>query len=79
MPAYICRTCGVQFAESGNPPDSCVFCADLRQYVGREGQQWTTLAELTGDGQGTVVREEEPGLYGIPRAVDDMAIGRPSR
>jgi hypothetical protein len=46
MPNYICTTCGVQYAESVLPPEHCVICEDERQYVGWEGQRWTTLKEL---------------------------------
>ncbi len=64
MPAYICRTCGVQCAPSPQPPDHCPICEDERQYVGWQGQRWTTLEELRA-GRRTVLREEEPGLLGI--------------
>jgi hypothetical protein len=43
----ICVTCGTQFAESAVPPERCPICEDERQYVGFEGQQWTTLEELS--------------------------------
>jgi len=46
MPNFICLTCGVQYAESAHPPERCLVCEDDRQYVGWEGQKWTTLAEL---------------------------------
>jgi hypothetical protein len=37
---------------------------DERQYVGWGGQQWTTMSRLAGD-HAVVVREEEPGLFGV--------------
>lgn len=46
MPNYICITCGVQYAESALPPEHCLICEDERQYLGWEGQKWTTLKEL---------------------------------
>jgi hypothetical protein len=46
------------------PPEHCPICEDERQYVGWEGQRWTTLAELCRDHH-MVIREEEPGLTGI--------------
>ena len=64
MPHFICETCGTQFAASKRPPDSCAVCEDERQYVGWQGQRWTTLAEL-GKGHRPVFRDEEPGLVGI--------------
>jgi glyoxylase-like metal-dependent hydrolase (beta-lactamase superfamily II) len=43
---FICITCGVQHADSAAPPERCAVCEDERQYVGREGQRWTTLKEM---------------------------------
>jgi len=60
----VCVTCGAQFAESESPPDGCPVCEDERQYVGADGQRWTTLAELAAERRNEV-REEEPGLTGI--------------
>jgi hypothetical protein len=64
MPAWICTTCGVQHADTDTPPGHCAICADERQYVGWNGQQWTTMAQI-GQTHTTVVREEEPDLLGI--------------
>lgn len=46
MPHFICKTCGVQYADSATPPEICQICRDDRQYIGDNGQEWTTLAEL---------------------------------
>lgn len=62
---FICRTCGVQYAPSSDPPRDCIICTDARQYVGSNGQEWTTLSSLAEAGQNTRVQEEEPGLIGI--------------
>jgi hypothetical protein len=64
MHAFICKTCGTQFAESANPPESCPICTDERQYVGWGGQQWTTLAEMQGKHHNTI-SELEPGVWAI--------------
>ena len=64
MPAWICRTCGVQYPDTEQVPDGCPVCQDERQYVGWGGQQWTTMAEL-GAERAVVVREEEPDLFGV--------------
>ena len=64
MPAWICATCGVQYPDSVEPPPSCPICQDERQYVGPDGQQWTTTAELCG-GHQSELREEEPDLVGV--------------
>ena len=64
MENYICTTCGAQYPESDSPPAHCPICEDDRQYVGLNGQQWTTLAELRSRHH-NIIREEEPGLAGI--------------
>lgn len=42
----ICVTCGTQFKESAVPPDRCPICEDERQFVGLDGQRWTTFENL---------------------------------
>ena len=46
MTAWICRTCGVQYPDTDQPPGNCAICDDERQYVGWGGQQWTTMADI---------------------------------
>jgi len=46
MNSFICETCGTQYAPSAAPPDSCPVCEDERQYVGWDGQRWTTHEAL---------------------------------
>jgi len=60
----MCETCGTQFAASDAPPAACPICEDERQYIGYNGQRWTTLDELR-SGRRTELREVEPGLTGI--------------
>lgn len=36
----------MQFAASESPPTACPICTDERQFVGHNGQQWTTLEAL---------------------------------
>jgi hypothetical protein len=74
MTNYICRTCGTQFGEMEASPASCPICEDERQYVGWDGQRWTTLEELRRDHH-TVIREEELNLLGIGTH-PDFAIGQ---
>jgi glyoxylase-like metal-dependent hydrolase (beta-lactamase superfamily II) len=62
--AFICSTCGQQYAESERPPERCRICEDERQYVGTNGQQWTTLEELR-ERHTADIREVEPPLAGI--------------
>jgi hypothetical protein len=61
---FMCSTCATQFPASTQPPESCPICDDARQYVGWEGQQWTTLQALQAEHHNEV-RNEEPGLTGI--------------
>ncbi|HVV89763.1 MAG TPA: MBL fold metallo-hydrolase [Solirubrobacterales bacterium] len=72
--AYICATCGAQYPPAAEPPAACAICDDERQYVGWDGQRWTTLEELR-DGHRADVREEEPGLTGIG-STPPFAIGQ---
>jgi hypothetical protein len=65
MEAYICRTCGVQYAPTQRPPARCPICEDERQYVGWDGQRWATMAELLGEGRRNTLRQEEPDLWSI--------------
>ncbi len=44
--AWICSTCGTQQEPSPEPPARCAICEDERQYVGWDGQRWTTRREL---------------------------------
>lgn len=61
---FICKTCGVQFAATDAPPDRCPICDDERQYVGYNGQQWTTLPALQ-DEYHNVIKSVAPDLTGI--------------
>lgn len=58
----ICQTCAVEHAAA---VDVCAICADERQWVPADGQQWTTLEKLSAAGHHTRMRELEPDLYGI--------------
>ncbi len=74
MPNFICMTCGVQYAESANPPAHCLICEDERQYVKLSGQQWTTLDDLRKHHHNEI-RTIEPGLTGIA-TVPSFTIGQ---
>ncbi len=75
MDFWICTTCGTQFAQSQTPPEKCPICRDQRQYVGYQGQQWTTLASLHEDGFRNTVKEHEAHLFGIG-TTPSFAIGQ---
>jgi hypothetical protein len=64
MPAFICTTCGTQYAPTEWPPPNCVICDDERQYVPPTGQNWTTLDALQ-QRHHNAWRELEPGLLQI--------------
>ena len=71
---YICWTCGTQFPASVLPPEHCPICEDERQYVGPNGQQWTTLEELQATHH-NMFKILEPDLTGIG-TVPAFAIGQ---
>jgi hypothetical protein len=66
MNTYICETCGTQFAPSALPPATCPICEDERQYVGWEGQRWTTHEALAT--QHSLRIGEDAGLLAIDMA-----------
>jgi glyoxylase-like metal-dependent hydrolase (beta-lactamase superfamily II) len=65
MENYICKTCGTQYGAGEKPPDRCAICEDERQYLGWNGQDWTTLAQMREEGYRNEIRPLEPGLIGI--------------
>ncbi|GAA1793501.1 hypothetical protein HC028_02450 [Planosporangium flavigriseum] len=68
----ICATCGVQYPA---PREDCPICLDERQYVGWEGQRWTSLAELAAGSRRGELREQGPGVTGVGTA-PAFAIGQ---
>ena len=74
MPSYICATCGVQHGETDAPPAHCLICEDERQYIGRDGQQWTTIPELQKDHHNRI-EQVDLNLTGIG-TVPAFAIGQ---
>jgi len=74
MDTWICSTCGTQFPPRKAAPDDCPICQDERQYVRRQGQQWTTLTRMRADGFRNELRELEPGLSEI-HTTPKFAIG----
>lgn len=58
----ICVTCGVQYAAARS---DCPVCEDERQYVGWEGQRWTSLARLRAAGCRGRMAAEGPSVVGI--------------
>lgn len=64
MENYICATCGVQHTESGAPPEHCLICEDERQYLGKDGQRWTTMSEMQQSYQNRI-EEVDPNIIGV--------------
>lgn len=59
---WVCKTCGVEHATASAV---CKICADERQWVPSDGQQWATLEQLADEGTRSQVIEIENGLLGI--------------
>ncbi len=68
MTCPLCETCGTQFAPSAAPPATCPICEDERQYVGWQGQRWTTHEALAR--RHHLRLEDDDGLLGIGIAGD---------
>ncbi len=62
--ASICVACGTQFAPSGGAREDCPICEDYRQFVGLDGQRWTTLEELRAGHRNTVTAVGD-GVFSI--------------
>ena len=73
----ICVTCGVQYP-TDHDLTVCPICTDDRQYVGHNGQLWTTLEAMRAEGRRNEFRDEGPGLVGIgtapPFAISQRAL-----
>jgi hypothetical protein len=69
----ICPTCGTQFPDR-EPPQSCSICEDSRQFVGWDGQRWTTLEAISGKYKNEFERDED-GVFSI-RTEPSFAIGQ---
>jgi hypothetical protein len=59
---WLCRTCGVEHSTASSV---CAICADDRQWVPAEGQQWATLEQLVAEGMRSQVAVVEDGLVAI--------------
>lgn len=66
MDNYICVTCGTQYPATDTAPEHCPICEDDRQYIGPNGQRWTTLTEMRASGEySNSIEEVAPGVWGI--------------
>jgi hypothetical protein len=71
---WICVTCGVEYPPASTPPARCSICEDDRQYVGANGQEWTTLDLLRASHQNEIGSEED-GVWWI-HTTPAFAIGQ---
>jgi hypothetical protein len=62
---YLCATCGTQYPEGTEEPQECVICLDERQYVGWNGQEWTTLGKLESSKHRNHFEQLSSNLYSI--------------
>lgn len=62
--SYLCVTCGTQFSPSDRAPEHCPICQDERQFVGLQGQQWSTLEKLQKSHRNAIYQEGE-GIWGV--------------
>lgn len=70
----ICATCGTQFPAMAALPGLCPICADDRQYIGANGQQWLSTADLNAR-HSVLVKKIEARLYDM-RLVPAFGIGQ---
>jgi hypothetical protein len=63
MDAFICITCGTQFAPLQKPPKLCPICSEERQFVSATGQAWTTLSKLSKSHMLSI--RDEAGILGL--------------
>lgn len=75
----ICETCGTQYATEMKPA-SCSICEDERQYVGWNGQRWTSHAALMKSHRQRI--EDDDGLVALgvtpTFAIDQRALLLPT-
>jgi len=71
---FICVTCGTQFGPTYGTPNECPICGDERQYVGHQGQLWTTMERLRLEHR-NMLAEEESNLFSL-RTEPKCAIGQ---
>ena len=74
MPAFICTTCGTQFAPSEKEPKECAICSEDRQFVPPSGQSWIAFEALNRR-HSNQFRQHEAGVLGIG-SVPNFAIAQ---
>jgi glyoxylase-like metal-dependent hydrolase (beta-lactamase superfamily II) len=76
MTCHLCMTCGTQYADGALPPASCRICSDDRQYIGRDGQRWTTHDAIAATLHNRIARDGDLIGVGIeePFAIPQRAL-----
>jgi len=74
MTFFMCVTCGTQFAETSEAPQSCPICEDERQYVPENGQLWTTF-ETVSQRHKLIWSKEAEGVHSL-QMTPSFAIGQ---
>ena len=69
-----CATCGTQFPPAAPLTQLCPVCADDRQYIGPNGQQWVSTADINAR-HSVLVKKINDQLYDL-RLVPSFAIGQ---
>jgi hypothetical protein len=76
----LCVTCGTEYEVKEELPATCAICSDDRQYVGWQGQQWTTMRALAK--QHKIRFKKENGLLALGLdsvfAIDQRALLLPT-
>lgn len=60
----ICATCGTQYPPDKQAPMLCTICNDDRQYIGENGQTWTSVEELRRN-HSISIKPINNNLYGL--------------
>jgi glyoxylase-like metal-dependent hydrolase (beta-lactamase superfamily II) len=74
MKPYICVTCGAQYPPSSAPPAHCIISEDEREFVDKNGPDWTTREEMFGQ-YNNQIKQVENDLFLI-RTEPLFAIGQ---
>ncbi len=70
----ICATCGTRYAKEKTAVDTCLICNDERQYIGDEGQVWTSYDAIAKN-RGIRFSQLQKNLYDL-RLFPNFAIGQ---
>lgn len=75
MTIYTCATCAIEHPDTVQPSSICAICADERQWVPVDGQQWVTREQLVERGYRVLIEKLETDLYAV-RTEPKLGIGQ---